>query len=370
LVSARPGGTPKVEMELLRLRASILQSQGQTAAAMAALDQALDVVPNDNETQLARGLLRLDTGQYAEGKADLLAVYERTGNYAGLTGPLGRIFVREGNMTELEKLVGSVLEQPEATNEELNVGARLRLAQGKPEEAKALAERVLASAANDWEAHLLLAEALVESGSHPEALLEIDASIPPSPSAEKHLWRGKILEFNARHTEAPAEYRKALALDPELHEARFLLARLLVRGGDSKAAADELAKVVAATDAFPLAWVELARAQKEMGEWDKAKANLKTALEKDATLYSAHYLMGYILATRDSNAAGGIASLEKATVEAAESNEDFGEAIFLLGDLYEKQKNTKAAKAAYERLIEVAPKHRKAPEAAKRLKSL
>lgn len=367
VVSARPGGTPKVEAEILRVRAEILRKLGQTAAALTALDQAVTVAPNDNDAQLARGLLRLDSGQYEAGKADLLAVYERTGNYAGLTAPLGRIFVREANLTELEKLVGNVLEQPEATNEELIVGARLRLAQGKPEEAKALMERLLAASANDWEGHLLMAQSLVETGAYPEALVEIDASVPPTPMAEKHLWRGKILEFNARHGEAPAEYRAALALDPTLHEARFLSGRLLVSKGESKAAEEELLKVVAATDAFPRAYVELARAQKELAQWDKAKANLKIALEKDENLYGAHYLMGYILAIKDVNVPAGIASLEKATVAAAETDQDFPAALLLLGTLHEN-KDKKAARAAFERLRAVAPKSEQAKTAAKKLK--
>jgi tetratricopeptide (TPR) repeat protein len=317
IASERPGGDPKAQVEILRAKAEILRASDQTTAAVAALDQALAAVPNDNDAQLARGLLRLDLGQLAEGKADLLAVYERTGNYAGLTAPLGRIFVREAALAELEALVGGVIEAPEATNEELVVGARLRLLQAKPDEAKALVERVLASAPSDWEAHCLLAQALTESGEYVEALAEIDRCMPPSPNAEKQLWRGKILEFNGRYPEALPEYIKALTLDPDLQEARFLYGRQLAANGkDAQAAADALAKVVAATDKWPAAWLELGRAQRDLAKNDLAEKNLKIAIEKDDSLLEAHYLLGRIYFEKNDKAKAA-AHFAKAAVDEA-----------------------------------------------------
>jgi tetratricopeptide (TPR) repeat protein len=371
IASERPGGAPAAQAEILRAKAAMLKKAGQTAAALVALDQALEVAPTDNEAQLARGLLRIELGQLAEGKADLLALYERTGNYAGLTAPLGRIFVREDAITELEQLVGGVLEEPEATNEELVVGARLRLAQGKPEEAKALAERVLALSANDAEAQLLLAEALLESGDHVGALAAIDRSVPATPSAERHLWRGKILEFNGRHAEARPDYLKALQLDPELHEARFLYGRLLSAAGEAKAAEEELEKVVKVTDKWPSAWLALGRAQSELDAKDKAAANLQKALDKDESLHEAHLLLGRIYFGSDQYAKAE-ASFERATAD--EGNKDlawYAEALYWLGVTLEKNGKKTQAKTAYERFLAVAPaKHSSRKNAEKQLAKL
>ncbi len=317
VVSERPGGDPKNQVRLLRAKAAVLASHevNQKVAALAALDRALELVPNDNEAQLARGLLQFELGKVAESKADLLAVYERTGRYAGLIGPLGRFFVRDGAIKELEELVGGALEEPETTNEELVVGARLRLAQGKPEEAKALAERVLTTDTNNWEAHLLLAASLAESGDYVGALAEIERTVPPTPVAEKHLWHGKIFEFNGRHGEASPEYQKALVIDGEAHEARFLYGRLLARAGNSKsskAAEEHLLKVVAATDKWPDAWLELGRAQRDLGDRAASIKSLRTAIKKDDALYEAHYLLGRNLWDENHDKAGCAAQMKKA----------------------------------------------------------
>jgi tetratricopeptide (TPR) repeat protein len=335
VVSDRPGGDPKNQVRILRAKAAVLASHevNQKVAALAALDRALELVPNDNEAQLARGLLQFELGKLAECKADLLAVYERAGRYSGLTGPLGRIFVHEGAIKELEELVGGALEEPETTNEELVVGARLRLAQGKPDETKTLAERVLTTDVNNWEAHLLLAAALAESGDYVGALAEIDRCVPPSSVAEKHLWRGKIMEFNGRHGEASPEYQKALAIDVDAHEARFLYGRLLSRAGNSKsskAAEEHLLKVVGASDKWPAAWMELGRAQRDLGDRDASIKSLRTAIEKDDTLLEAHYLLGRNLYDA-TDKAGAAAALKKAVDPSAKDQPWFKDAEFWLG---------------------------------------
>ena len=83
-------------------------------AALTALDQVLEAEPNHNDAQLMRGLMRLRQGETEAGRSDLVAVYQRTGGYPGLTGPLGRLFAREGNLDELEAQARRLLADPRA----------------------------------------------------------------------------------------------------------------------------------------------------------------------------------------------------------------------------------------------------------------
>ncbi|MFO0635739.1 MAG: tetratricopeptide repeat protein [Nannocystaceae bacterium] len=361
---------PTQAAELLRAKAALLDAAGQSTGALAAYDQALASSPNDNLAQLARGLLRLELGQSDPGKSDLLAVYERTGSFVGLTAPLGRIFVREGQYEQLDTLVGDELDDPDAPGEMLIVGARLRLWQAKPDEAKALLQRVLVNVPNDWEAHMLLAQAMLDSREFEESLAQIDRSQPTTPSAEKHLLRGKILEYLRRHAEAPAEYLKAIQIDPELDEARFLYGRHLAITGEAGGAIEELGKVVARTERFPAAFLELGRAFRESGDGKKAIANFDKAIALDPKLYEAYFLRGR--AYYDLNEIGKAAdSFAEAAVEAASSEPWYAEALVFLGRAHARNGKAKAAREAFEKFLSIAPaNHPSRAEAERQLADL
>ncbi len=358
------------EAELLVAKGKLLAKAGQNVAAVAAFDQALVVRPTDNEAQLARAQLRLAAAEYAEARADFLALYERTGRYDGLTAPLGRMFVREGKLDDLEKLVGDSGENPYASPEELLVAARLRLAQGKTDDADALLGRILGPTPHDWEANLLLAQVLLDSEKFADALIQIDRSNPPTPIAEKYLLRGKILEYNAKHDEARLDYRRALAIDPELLEARFLYGRLLYYAGESKAAEEELLKVTSVSEKFPGAFLELGRAQNELGEAAKALASLKRAQELDPSQYMAHYVAGRIHYNRN-NFGAAIAEFTQVKGEAAEKDPAYADSLFFLGKAQQKEGQNKAAAASYKKFLEVAkPDHTSRADAQKQLGAL
>ncbi len=364
-------GAKRDEATILRNKATLLAKAGQTAAAATALDQALLANPRDNHAQLARGLAKLDAGDYAAGKAELLALYERTGQFAGLTAPLARIFVREGSLTELETLVGDMLDDPDALPEILVVGARLRLAQGKPDEAKNLLGRVFETTPNDWEANLLLAQAMLDLRENAEALVQIDRSTPSSPSWEKHLLRGKILEYNGKYVEARPEYLKALKLDPSLVEARFLYGRLLAYAGESRAAADELGKVVAeAPDKYAEAWLNLGRAQRELAEQANAVTSLEKALALDAEQHEANYLLGRVRFEQN-DMTKAAAALEKATDEVNKDKDWYPDAWVFLARVQAKNGQKKAAVASFQKFLEIAPAtHTSRSEAEKQIQAL
>lgn len=353
--SAADRGSKRDVATILRAKAAMLAKAGQAAAAAAALDQALEADPLDNAAQLARGLAKLESGDYAGGKTDLLALYERTGPMAGLIAPLGRIFVREGSLTELEALVGGVVDDPDALPEVLVVAARLRLAQAKVDDAKALLQRVLDLLPNDWEANLLLAQAMLDSKDYPGALVQIDRSTPAVPSAEKYLLRGKILEYNGKHTEARPEYLRALKIDPSLTEARFLYGRLLAFANESRGAVDELSKVVAeAPDKYAEAWESLGRAQRDLGEQEAAVKSLEKALALDETLFIASYFLGRLRFERN-EMAKAVSALEKATDEAHKDKESYADAWVFLARAQAKSGSNKAAVASYKKFLELAP---------------
>jgi len=342
--------------KLLTAKARYLIDQNQTAGALAALDQALQASATDNDAQILRGTTRMSTGDSDGGKADLQAVYERTGSYPGLVAPLGRLFAASGQLEELEALVGTRAEQPTASAAVKVVAARLRLAQGRYDDAKKLLSDAMAAAPNDWEAQMLMAQAVLDGGDAQEALSRIEAVRTPEPVAEISILKGKILEHNDKHSEARVEYARAVELEPGNLEARFLHGRLLAFAGQAKQALEELQYVTSRSDAFPRAHLNIGRAQRDLGKNDEAVAAFQKALQLDENLLEAQYLMGRVHLER--NRLGPAATaLQAATGEAAASEHWYPEAWLFLGRANDKAGKRKAAKKAFTKFLELAPEN-------------
>lgn len=346
---------PAAKVKLLLAKADLLRAQATPDAALAALDSALELDPQNNEAQTQRGILRLRQGLSAEGRQDLMAVFERTGGYPGMTAPLGRILSREGDIERLEMLVGAQVSDPRATPELKLVGVRLRLLQGNSEAAKALAQEVLAREPGNWEAHLLLADAFRQSRDYAEALERINLAQPPEPQAELFLLKGKILEFNGRYAEARPEYQRALAVDPSLSEARFLYGRSLAYAGAGKAAIGELSQVIRETgNRYPAAYAAIGRAQKEMGNYTQAVLSLAKATDLDPTQYEAWYHKGTVHAFKNQHREAAEA-LAHAVADEASSNEWYPDAWMRLGRARFHLGDQAAAREALERYLASAP---------------
>lgn len=373
--AAEAAGRSRDVAQLWLAKAKLHLKARETNAALAALDQALAAVPTSNEAQLRRGVLRLEAGQAAEGRADLVEVFDRTGGFPGLAAPLGRLYVRDGDFEALERLVGARLRGESTPDELLAMGARLRLHQGRTADARALLELALVRHPADWEAHMLLAQVLILEGNATEALAEIERARPPSPQPELMLQRGKILEFNGRHGDALPEYQRALALDPELDEARFLHGRLLHYNGAHTKAIAELRKVLDAPRAksapwYPEVWLNLGVAQEAQGKDDDAIASLEQATTLDPSLGEAWAQAGKFHGDHN-RSAKAIAALEKAIEVGPESAHWFANALMDLGRAQAKAGKTADAKATLGRFATLAPAdHTSRPEAERLLAEL
>lgn len=370
--AAEAAGRTRDVARLWLAKADLHAKANERNAALEALDRALEAAPGDNAAQLRRGVLRLEAGRQADGRADLVEVFTRTGGYPGLAAPLGRLLVREGDFEALERLLGDRLRGEGTADELLLIGARLRLHQGRTADARALLELSIARHPADWEAHMLLAQVLILEGSASEALAEIERSRPPTPEPEQMLQRGKILEFNGRHDDAIPEYQRALAIDPELHEARFLYGRMLhYKGGHAKAIS-ELRKVLDAPRAktaawYPEVWLNIGVAQQAQGKHDDAIASLTKATELDAKLGEAWAKMGRFHGDRNEHAKA-IAALEKAIEVGPKDAYWYPDALIDLGRAQSKAGKTNEAKKSLDEFLKVAPADHTSRAEAERLR--
>ncbi|PKQ20959.1 MAG: hypothetical protein CVT66_02740 [Actinobacteria bacterium HGW-Actinobacteria-6] len=132
-----------------------------------------------------------------------------------------------------------------AGNPDLVTQARLCLEQGHPDQVIEIVARILLSDPNNAEAHLLSAYVYADSGDYPQAL-------------------------EACH--------RALAINPLLPVARYILGIIHQRQGDPVRAISELKKTIYIEADFALAHLNLANIYKAQRKWDTAAREYENAL--------------------------------------------------------------------------------------------
>jgi tetratricopeptide (TPR) repeat protein len=97
-----------------------------------------------------------------------------------------------------------------------------------------------------------------------------------------------------QHEEAVAAYGKALALDPNLFEARLNLGILLVQMNNPQGALEHLEKAATLKPDHPRAQLYYARALALTGQTERAEKQYQTVLRLDPKLAIAHYDLAQI----------------------------------------------------------------------------
>jgi tetratricopeptide (TPR) repeat protein len=104
--------------------------------------------------------------------------------------------------------------------------------------------RAVSGRPNDAILRKSLAGTLLQQDHADEAFVELVAAVLIDPSdAGAHTGIGQIFVNARRHEDAVAAFRRAVALSPDLPEARYGLATALMRSGETQAATRELGRV-------------------------------------------------------------------------------------------------------------------------------
>ncbi|WAS93986.1 tetratricopeptide repeat protein [Nannocystis punicea] len=353
--SRDPTESARADLRALALaRANVLVELNRREAAVATLDSALAQDPDDNAAQMRRGGLVLDTPRSDAGRVDLLAVYERTGGFAGLIGPLSRLYIRSGELRALEAMVQPHLSDVRAPDEVVLAIARLRLAQDAVEAAESLTDQILLRSPDSWEGHLLKAKVLLARGEPALAQAELRLSRPSQANPDVELAAGKIAERSGRLQDALANYRRAHLLAPTLHEAGYLYGHALLQLGRAQEAVTELSAVTRATEAFPAAFVALGQAQYERGNFEEARRQLQRAVALAPGLTEAHYWLGRCEHDLQLDAEAAI-SLGRAVRGAAPGTAWLPDAHLWLARAAEAHGDVATSRTAYEEFLRLAP---------------
>jgi cellulose synthase operon protein C len=244
-----------------------LQKIGKRAEARSCFQK---LSSSSNPVMRAEGLWGLKNFQDAN--AQFRATVAAQPKNADIRVRWGRLFLERFNKAEAHKLFKEALEIDEKHAGAL-LGMALVASEGFDKQAVELAGKALESDPKLVEAQELLAFLALEDNDIEKAAAESDKAIKMSPHAFKAMavkgaielldnrpdseWFARITKVNAtygegravaghflvlnrRYEEGIREYRKALELDPELHEARSELGINLMRLGEEKEAYAQL----------------------------------------------------------------------------------------------------------------------------------
>jgi tetratricopeptide (TPR) repeat protein len=169
---------------------------------------------------------------------------------------------------------------------------------GRAQEARPIAQRLLAEHPDDVDVLMLGATACAESGDPAAALRVLDAARRVAPlRADVQQKIGDIARSLGDNEGAISAYRHALQLDHDFAVVRFQLARLLQVKGQNREAEQELVAALDAVPTYAEATLELATLRRRLGRPAEALTLLVELLQRDPYHLDALIALGETLLT-------------------------------------------------------------------------
>ncbi len=264
---------------------------------------------------------------------------------------IARVLLAMGRVEEARELAETALARCEG-NEAIALAGAAMMAAGDA----ASAEDVLREPAEAGEGPMeivgLLGQALMAQGRLDEALelwrrsAESD-SLDPRAS---YLYARALLAFD-RPEDAASELRRANRLDPDNQVVRFMLGRLLLALGDAPGAVTVLEPFVTAAGAREAEHLALARAHALLGNLDRARNVVESALEKYGETAELLTMLGSIQFD-GGEIDGALASYERVLELAPDSVQALNFVAYTLADL---ELDAERSVTLAERAAELAP---------------
>jgi serine/threonine protein kinase/Flp pilus assembly protein TadD len=181
------------------------------------------------------------------------------------------------------------------------------LSRGEKESARHGIANLLASAANDWNVHMVAGIALRADGMYEEALSEFNSALKLNPANAAILYshRARVYHYQNQIELAGDELEKGLALEPRHPLLRTSAGYQQMRLGNLNVAIEILEGVVRDDDSLRIAVPTLALCYVQVGERERAAALLKdeTLAAAEADSEMAYRLATYFAVEGDSSEA-------------------------------------------------------------------
>ena len=181
------------------------------------------------------------------------------------------------------------------------------LSRGEKESARHGVANLLASAANDWNVHMVAGMALRGDGMYEDALQQFSRALKLNPANAPILYnhRARVYHYENQIELAGDELEKGLALEPRHPLLRTSAGYQQMRMGNLNAAIEILEGVIRDDDSLRIAVPTLALCYVQAGERERAAALLKddTMAAAEADSEMAYRLASYFAVEGDSSEA-------------------------------------------------------------------
>jgi len=239
----------------------------------------------------------LEQGKFAEAIAELEELRKSKPELQGLSRELGIAYYRKGDyLNAVTNLQCAIKEDPNDSEATQLTGLSLYLA-GKPGEAIPYLEKV-----QSWypsanvDAAYILGVSYIQMKNYPQARVAFAKmfGVPPE-SAASYLFTARML-LRLDFGPVAEEYgRKAVALDPKLPLAHFLLGELYLYQSKIPEAIGQFQQELAINPGHAASYYKLADAYSRVQKYDDAEKLLQRSIWLDATASGPYILMGKVL---------------------------------------------------------------------------
>jgi tetratricopeptide (TPR) repeat protein len=327
---------------------------GQTKEALDLLDGFVKKNPNDAQTVLYRGRVRMELGQTEDGIKDLQKATQLQPRWGLAQYYLGMAYLQNGKVELAEASLNSA-----AQLDNTLLGARLALAEldlGRGKSSKALADldKTIARKPKAVEPYLLHALALAQTGEEAKAEKELLPLVDefPEPAARAMTYRALALskmrqkQFNEAHNYA----KLALKNDATSPEALYVLGVSLMQQKKNDAALAEVGQYVKDNPKWAPGYEVLGQLEMQAGQLPKAEESLQKAVELDSKLTSAQLRLGELQVTE-----GKLDQATETLTKLSQAQPTLPDPYVFLGQICELKKDWSGAEANYKKGLELAP---------------
>ncbi len=263
--------------------------QGRSWQALAPMEQAVRLSPDDAETQSNYGNVLRDLGRLAEAEASYLKAIQLNPNFAETYNNLGIVLKDLNRLTDAERHVRRAIrlkhDLPEA---HCNLGVILQK-KGRLDEAKASYQTAIRLKPDFSFAYSRLGNVLKSIGRFTDAESNYRKAIQLNPSSsETYCELGSLYNESDQFLDAEASYREAIRLQPNLATAYNNLSLVLRSLGRFTEAETICRETIRINPDLTEARINLCILLSDLGRFNEAEASGREAICHEPKFAEAH----------------------------------------------------------------------------------
>jgi tetratricopeptide (TPR) repeat protein len=239
----------------------------------------------------------MQEGKYDEALAQLQLLAAQNPKLTGLSHEMGAAYYKKGDYLKATGYLKQALEENPKDNEAVQLLGLSYYLSGRPNEAIPLLEKV-----QTWypfanvDAAYILGVSYIQVKNYPQARVAFAHMFDvPADSAASYLFTARMLLRQEFDPIAEEYAQKAVAIDPKLPLAHFLLGELYLYKSRIPEAITEFEKEKAINPAHAPIYYKLADAYSRIQKFDDAERLLQRSIWLDATSTGPYILMGKVL---------------------------------------------------------------------------